>query len=445
MEDLSIYESFETSNYLEREEVEAHHPASFIAASVLTQAGIPVVRQRLIEPIPSLNDLLEAIHGGDLGEVRALLRRGADPNGADPFGTRPLCLSTTPEMVQLLIEHGADPNLGGEDSPLNYALRMDKFELAEQMIRSGATLSLSRGEWKRSGDREYLLQKGVAHACSIKGSIQLTPKGGGESDPDSGSRLEGGFPQDWIPEIVGALTELERESQSGLTHEEISPMRQALLSAKSTERSGEELLTLYREGKPILIVTGFPRHVVTVLIVGDKLFICNRGAANRGSVEAYRFNPEKLDAALIEQMALQPSRASYESTFFHQVPEQLECVRDEELQARSALPMQTIGNCSYANMEAAVYSYLHAIDHPRARELFDSFSLRVRSSLFGQLLEAAKEGDYELNMDLAIRAAAQIGPEAQAALSQFQKSSTSGTWGYLKAIARTGHLRQLWS
>lgn len=445
MEELSFHESLETTNYLEREEVDCATPVSLLGKSILSGFKEPAVRQRLIEPIPSLNDLLEAVHAGKTDKVRELLSCGADPNGVNAFGTRPLSLSTTPEMVQLLIAHGADPNLGGEDSPLNQALKMGKLDLSEQMIRYGASLSLARADYQKSGDWEYYLQKGVAHACSIKGSLQLIQKGDGKSDQGDGTRLEGGYPRDWIPQITHTLTELQKEGESGLTHDEISPIRQALHSALSPDRSGEEILDEYRQGKPILIITGYPNHAVTILITGDKLFVCNRGAANRGSVEAYRFNPEKLDAALIEQMGLGASREEYEETFFRQVPAQLECVRDEELQARCALPMQTIGNCSYANLEAAVYSYLHAIDHPQAEAIFNRLSFKVRSSFFDQLLIAAKEGEYELNMELAVRAAAQIGPEAQAALSEFQKSSPSGNWSYLKAIARTGHLRQLWS
>lgn len=73
-------------------------------------------------------DMFQACTSGDLDLVEFYLRKGVDPNHQHPeFLTSPLIESVRTkhiEIVQLLLAHGADPNLPedcGSDTPISVA------------------------------------------------------------------------------------------------------------------------------------------------------------------------------------------------------------------------------------------------------------------------------------------------------------------------------------
>ncbi len=62
---------------------------------------------------PREHALLGAIRRGDLALFESQLREGTPPNVHTADGTTPLMLAAlygTPEMLTLLLDHGADPN-----------------------------------------------------------------------------------------------------------------------------------------------------------------------------------------------------------------------------------------------------------------------------------------------------------------------------------------------
>ncbi|MEM7412198.1 MAG: ankyrin repeat domain-containing protein [Myxococcota bacterium] len=73
-------------------------------------------------------DLFDAVGHSDVGRVRELLAAGADPNWLSPiFGRRPLhqvAEHDRPEMVSLLLEHGADIDAEADDglTPIAHAV-----------------------------------------------------------------------------------------------------------------------------------------------------------------------------------------------------------------------------------------------------------------------------------------------------------------------------------
>ena len=103
-----------------------------------------------------VGDLYGGILHNDVAEVRRALARGADPNAVrppnmmDPFGgDRPIFMDafiqhSRPEIVALLLEHGADPNYSdrGFGTPLQIVCRQmyaeDTAEIVDILLAHGA-------------------------------------------------------------------------------------------------------------------------------------------------------------------------------------------------------------------------------------------------------------------------------------------------------------------
>jgi excisionase family DNA binding protein len=89
--------------------------------------------------------LHEAIKCGHLEATRRLINQGANPN-ADEDGDSPLILAIHedyPEIVELLLECGADPNIQGPfgrggGAPLHAAVRRDSARYVKMLLARGA-------------------------------------------------------------------------------------------------------------------------------------------------------------------------------------------------------------------------------------------------------------------------------------------------------------------
>ena len=92
-----------------------------------------------------IDQLTSAVFGSRVGRVASLLRRGAPVNGTDKNGTTPLykaAVQGEAEIVRVLLEAGADPNLesGGESegTPLCAAAAWGRAEIVRLLIQHGA-------------------------------------------------------------------------------------------------------------------------------------------------------------------------------------------------------------------------------------------------------------------------------------------------------------------
>jgi hypothetical protein len=73
--------------------------------------------------------------------VRLLLEHGADPNMENTNGDTPLLISSNnghTEISKLLLEHGADPNIENTNTPLNLAAVKGHTEIAKLLLEHGA-------------------------------------------------------------------------------------------------------------------------------------------------------------------------------------------------------------------------------------------------------------------------------------------------------------------
>ena len=94
--------------------------------------------------------LSHAVLAGDLRAVRRMLDQGADPNRCDPGDNRyPIhyAVNRGPEMVQLLVEHGADVNIPARGfMPLAAAEARRYTEVASILRRAGARVRADNDE-----------------------------------------------------------------------------------------------------------------------------------------------------------------------------------------------------------------------------------------------------------------------------------------------------------
>lgn len=95
---------------------------------------------------PELREFTYAVREGNIQLVKDWLAR--DPNMAKLRSRRGSALHSAamvnnPEMVQLLLDHGADPNLPGRrgGTPLHWAAWMGAKESAELLIKAGADVN----------------------------------------------------------------------------------------------------------------------------------------------------------------------------------------------------------------------------------------------------------------------------------------------------------------
>ncbi|CAI7678719.1 unnamed protein product [Penicillium pancosmium] len=116
-----------------------------------------------------LTSLIAACQTGKLWIVQLLLQHGADPNVANHLGVTPLrqaIIRGHTDIVQLLLEMGSDPNAPDSQgsTPLHCAAHGSSVEILEALVESGATLQSD------SLDRDVLhvyAQKGHTEALKF--------------------------------------------------------------------------------------------------------------------------------------------------------------------------------------------------------------------------------------------------------------------------------------
>jgi ankyrin repeat protein len=109
-------------------------------------------------PKPGLTPLMRAAARGDVGQVKMLLKKGADVNQADASGWTVLMYARTREyggegssvvnsdLIPLLLAAGADPNYSSPrgDTPLMAAAYDERFEMT--LVKAGAKVNAQNAD-----------------------------------------------------------------------------------------------------------------------------------------------------------------------------------------------------------------------------------------------------------------------------------------------------------
>jgi len=107
---------------------------------------IPSVPPKETGPAPRPGYLLQALWNEDIGRMKDLLGKGADPNAQTSCGTRPLLIAAkkeNTEIIKILVENGAQ--VDGRDknglTPLMSAASVGKARNVEVLIAAAADLN----------------------------------------------------------------------------------------------------------------------------------------------------------------------------------------------------------------------------------------------------------------------------------------------------------------
>lgn len=92
------------------------------------------------------NELVKAVTVNDTKEIKRLIDKGADVNGQNKYGMTPLLTAVSyscVESVKLLLELGADPNLGVEGY-VDYGYKLPTYDTPLHFAQWGADSSVPK-------------------------------------------------------------------------------------------------------------------------------------------------------------------------------------------------------------------------------------------------------------------------------------------------------------
>lgn len=118
-------------------------------------------RKRQENANPLVKELSHAVFHGSVDEVKEIIERGVDVNSFNEYGSTPLLVAVFGSLnniykVSLLLEAGANPNLGddeGDETPLMRA----NPEICSLLIKAGANVNAQR----RGGETALMIATGV--------------------------------------------------------------------------------------------------------------------------------------------------------------------------------------------------------------------------------------------------------------------------------------------
>lgn len=104
-------------------------------------------RERKENVDPLVKELSDAVFDGTLDDVQEVLKKGVDVNGFDEYSCTALFLAVSAakmdnlSRVRLLLEAGANPNLGDEDTNETPLIRAIDGEICSLLINAGADIN----------------------------------------------------------------------------------------------------------------------------------------------------------------------------------------------------------------------------------------------------------------------------------------------------------------
>jgi len=298
--------------------------------------------------------LIEAAIVDNLEISKLLLSQGADPNLPDVTGGCALQWAVENHdiaLCQLLLENHANPNsynLAGQPV-LVMAILRQQHELKNLLVHAGADLTFAQ---------DYINTKLLGHMYELIGTVSIIDPQNNFVEVD----FEGFFLEITLGLIADSVFHFQNHfaarqlrRYSGLAQFIVQVMERASQLIKyqqylvDVSKHQKQINSLIRQ-EPLLIPVGYEGHAITFILYGNTWVKCDRREDSRlyDNIMFYRINnmqnvtPELLKALIYEKQS---------SAFINNELDELlglEAVTELKVDA------QISGNCSWANVEAAI-------------------------------------------------------------------------------------------
>jgi hypothetical protein len=341
---------------------------------------------------------------GDTQAVLLLLNRGADVNEIDEYGFRPLvqaAIMEKNEVAQLLLDYGADVDQedGTGRTALHWAVENNNLPLCKLLLAHKANPNscnianqpmliypilreqknlkhlLYQYDAHLPAALDYMNTKLLGHRYELIGQVDIVDDKGRFVEID----FEGFFLEFTIDIILSSLKRFANHYAARhlqIFNRYVEELIRAFDTASKLIRyqhyttdlfAHERAIESLMQQDPLIIPVANRGHAMTFIKCHDILAKCDRGmnSAKEGSVNLYRihektfFNPE-----LFKQMIYVKQTRAFMDQGFKKL------LKTEPI-LRLPLSSQITGNCSWANVEAAVPTILFLLMAREAKENTD--------------------------------------------------------------------------
>lgn len=335
--------------------------------------------------------LTDEILAGNISQVRDMVEKGADVNALDIYGYTPLieaAIANQLEIAKLLIKKGALVNKNDltRGTALHWAVENSNVELTELLLEKGAdpnaytaysqpplALPLLRNQqdlkellYRHRADvnfaNDYINAKLLGHRFELVGRVDIVNDKNTFIEVD----FEGFILEFTVSVIQDSLVQFKNNfaARNLRSHfGEFDRLIEAFKSATELLSYQQHLIdiTLYRhrlealsQCELLLLPVGYEGHAITFIKYKNFLAKCDRGANSlkNPSVGIYEIgNPRAFNVHFLKQLI-------FERQNTYSVGQGIMQALNLKLVAELPLASQLSGNCSWANVEAAIPTML---------------------------------------------------------------------------------------
>jgi len=331
-----------------------------LTKAILDQ-NIPAVEHCLKAPI-NINDrdaygytpLIEAAIVNNEAIAELLLQNGANPNLQDMTGATALHWATENNnlaLATLLLQHKADPNkyTTASESPLVVPFLRHQTNMTHLITRNGGSLRFAK---------DYINAKLLGHRFSLVGSVDIVDPKGLFTEVN----LEGFYLEFSLQVILDSLTAyIKNFAAKDLVNyfDYLQQLIDAFTVACQFAHYQQYRMDIEYYAKSIraltqkdlvIIPVAYEGHAITLIKFHNLLVICNRRRVNNfaDQLPIYRMEaPDNLDWPLLKHLLFERNSAQFIEM---ELIRHLQCTPISRLMIKR----QITGNCSWANVEAAV-------------------------------------------------------------------------------------------
>ncbi len=320
----------------------------------------------------------------DLWQEQVKLKNASDPQYNQEF-------MDLAELIALLVyqDNSYKPLLSLKDKqqtkPLSWTAVEGRLDTLQALVDLDAHFDFSAtscvdhlatcGEHfgKSSTFDKFMRAKYLSHSWEIGGKTVID---------NQEVQLAGFYTYMNAPYMVDTLQRFGELNPDILPVKQRQTIVEALIKVADPRQSAKLLLQDFKEGKPIIVSTGYMWHEITIVFQGATMLICNKGVGTRKPIEAYTINPTQLDEGVLHALMNLHDESERIDGFNNLVGHGSFLFRERKpgpllvkLQADDTTPLcrrleglhhdseiQEVGNCSWESLETAVYGIM-ALQH----------------------------------------------------------------------------------